>query len=156
MCFLLPAGLKNFWDISSFPKIILSAGHVRGTFMQILHWTGGMIISLNPLETQSSIIIRYAPHVLSSQCSRLQPFNRTPFSLWISATQRHPTLRRTCASMIYPSHSFRRLYTLGRFSLTPSVLYLLNNFLYFLAVNQHWRFCATASLYLCVPKITGH
>ena len=101
MCFLNLANLKELRDISSFRKIVRRAGNIHGTFMQISLWTGGMIISYNPLEMQFSIIIGYAPCFSSMKCSRLHSFNR---SLFIhSATQSHPTLRSTCASIIYPS-----------------------------------------------------
>ena len=36
ICFLSHASLKKFWNISSFRKILLGAGKIHGTFMQIL------------------------------------------------------------------------------------------------------------------------
>ena len=61
ICSLKRAGLKKLRDIFSIWRIVVGPGTVRGTFMQSGLWTGGMIISFNPLETQFSIIIRYAP-----------------------------------------------------------------------------------------------
>jgi len=116
ICFLLHASLIKLWNIFSIrKKMENSAGPVRGTFMQIWLWTGGITISFNPLETQFLIITRYAPHIVPMQCLRLYIYNQTLFILWISATQTHPTSRSTCASIIYPSPSFLWLHTFNRF-----------------------------------------
>jgi len=48
------------WDIFSIQKIVVGAGTVHRTFMQVVVWTGGMTISFNLLVTQFLIIIRYA------------------------------------------------------------------------------------------------
>jgi len=50
------------------------AGPVYETFMQNFLWTGGMIISFNPLEMQFSIT-RYAPRIPPMQSLRLYVFN---------------------------------------------------------------------------------
>ena len=129
ICFPSHPCLKTFWYLPSVPRILLRAGFIHGTFMQTFLWTGGRIILFNPLKMQFSIIsIRYAPHVLSTQCSRLYLINRTLYIIRNSATQNHPTSRNTCMSIIYPSPAFCRLYTSGRFPSTSSVPYMLNNF----------------------------
>ena len=74
MCFLKRSSLNTFWEISSFSKIVLRSGEIHGTSMQIFLWMGGMIISYNPLGTQFSITIMYAPRFSLVQCSCLYLF----------------------------------------------------------------------------------
>jgi len=69
MCFLLHACLNTLCCIFFIRKKMENgAGPVCGTFMQILLWTAGMIMLFNLLETQFSIITRYAPYIPPMQC----------------------------------------------------------------------------------------
>jgi len=123
ICFLSHASLKKLWDLFTTANIAVDAGTIERTFMQLLLWPGGMIISFNPPETQFSIITRYAPCIPPIQSLRLYLCNQTLFILCISATQTHPTSRSTCASIIYPSPSFLWLHIFDKFPSKPSVLY---------------------------------
>ena len=135
MCFISPACLNILCYIfSTRTKVNNGTGPARGTFMEISFWTGGMIISFNPLETQFSTITRYAPCIPPIQSLRLYLCNQTLFILWISATQTHPTSRSTCAWIIYPSPSFLWLHIFDKFPIKAfCAIYSSNNFLASLA-----------------------
>ena len=136
ICFLSHGFLKTFWKISFFQKIVLRAGKVQWIFMQLLLWTGGMIISFKPPETQFSIITRYALCIAPIQSLRLYLCNQTLFILWISATQSHPTSRSTCASINYPSPSFLWFYTFDRIPINALHAILIEQFPNFFGLGE--------------------